>query len=119
MPSTITLVKPTPETLLAIVKRAAFLAYEASEVVGMGRYQARDGITENQLFADYQGQMDYAYGRQMKTYIKSTTDGWSIQCDIPRPTYQSWCSKYSTTAQLWEAAATSLKWVKGVDYTIS
>jgi hypothetical protein len=106
----------TTNDVIRITSRALFLAYEASEVVGMGIYQARDNVTEGDLWSQckslnrdgsYRVYADYAYGRMMKTSFKITDT--TITCsDSVSPDYQSWCYKYSSYTELIRAAVESL-----------
>lgn len=88
---------------LEVAKEAMWLAYQASGVVGMGVFQARDSVTKEQLIGDYGLDADYAYGRMMKTYL--TVKDNTLSCnDTPRSDYQSWARKYPTYAALIDAA---------------
>lgn len=97
-----------------IAKRAFFLAYEASPVMGMGILQAKDGVTEDQVWnevSDGKGSADgdYVFGRMMKLGLK--WDAKSITVTYgkePRADYQGWARKYKSSADLLEAAMDSL-----------
>lgn len=102
----------------ALAKRMFFLAYEASRVVGMGFLQARQNVTEDQVFGalwkqshrelpiNYCG--DYIFGRMVKLNIEVWEDFIDIPDDNPRMDYQSWAFLYATYQDLATEAAVSL-----------
>lgn len=108
-----------------VVKRAMFLAYQASRTAGMGVFQARDGITEDDVWknaynnGDYPGGRmsrktndvygDYVFGRMMKVGFKWTDRQIEVREEQPRPDYQSWAFQYRSYRDLIDAAVTSLK----------
>ena len=113
----------SPEHATLVAKRILFLAYEASSVFGMGAFQAREAITEDQVWTntvtkgDYPGlhrdeeeiYADYVFGRMMKT--RFTIKGNTISYDGVDKTnlgYQSWGAKYKTYTKLFQAALKSL-----------
>lgn len=112
----------SPVEAQTLAKRILFLAYEASSVFGMGAFQARDNVTEEQVWVntvtkgDYGGfgadskdiHADYVFGRMMKLsfHIKDNTiiyDG----NDKTKLDYQSWGAKYKTYTKLFQAAIKS------------
>ena len=117
-----------PENLTAeqIVKRAMFLAYEASSVFGMGAFQAVDDVNEEQVWermynrGDYPGgntdkgnrpgnvYADYVFGRMMKTGFSWNDTKIDVNDTKPRIDYQSWSLKYEKYSDLIEAAIKSL-----------
>ncbi len=119
-----TVALPKGVDAVSLVKRMMFLAYQASQIVGMGILQARNGVTEEEVWCninnagDYQGadpgkrpdhyRADYVFGRMMKLYIKVEDENVILHDGTPRSDYQSWCVKYSTYASLAEAALASL-----------
>lgn len=104
-----------------VAKRATWLAYEASEPVGMGFLQYRTDLTEDTLWDALEIDVttkdgvvtngvyiDYGYGRMMKygiTFTLSEVKGRGVTVS---PDYQSWCKKYPTYDALIEAAIASL-----------
>lgn len=115
-----------------VVKRAMWLAYQASRPVGAGYLQVRDGMTEADVWSNlYDGPMggdyparsgsfadpnrpgkvygDYVYGRMMKVGFKWDSDSITVQDEEPRRDYQGWCWKYPTYLALIQAAVESLK----------
>lgn len=101
----------TPE---AFVKRAFKLLYDECQVVGMGILQARNSVTEEDVWkhVNYeQGRPsgDYVFGRMMKWHCHYDKD--SVQ--IPdrggyRVDYQSFCGVYPTPVAIVEAVCQSL-----------
>ena len=114
----------SPESAQTLAKRILFLAYEASHVFGMGAFQARDAVTEDQVWAntvtkgDYGGfpantkdiYADYVFGRMMKLsfHVKDNTVNYDGD-DKTKLDYQSWGAKYKTYTKLFTAAIESLK----------
>lgn len=114
----------SPESAQTLAKRILFLAYEASRVFGMGSFQARDNVTEEQVWTntvtkgDYFGvresntnviHADYVFGRMMKLsfHIKDNTIIYN-GIDKTKLDYQSWSAKYKTYTKLFQAALKSL-----------
>ena len=109
----------SPESAHTLAKRILFLAYEASQVFGMGAFQARNAITEEQVWVntvtkgDYGGDKintkdiyaDYVFGRMMKLsfHVKDNTISYDGN-DKAKLDYQSWGVKYKTYTKLFEAA---------------
>lgn len=113
----------------AVASRMLFLAYEASEVFGMGTLKARSGVTENQLWenvvtnGDYpvnpdatmpteeEGKLssDYCFGRMMKLNITYTKDSVTYTDYPPKKDYQSWCRSIPTYNDLANRAIKSLQ----------
>jgi hypothetical protein len=112
------------ESALTLAKRILFLAYEASSVFGMGAFQARDNVTEEQVWTntvtrgDYGGfpandkniYADYVFGRMMKLsfHVKDNTINYDGN-DKTKLDYQSWGAKYKTYTKLFQAAIKSLE----------
>lgn len=107
-----------------VVKRAMFLAYEAcGGPLGMGVFQARNGVTEDDVWknvttnGDYAGNFapkvceehgaakgDYVFGRMMK--LSCNWEGSDLTYSKNNPTldYQGWCHKYKTYDKLFSTA---------------
>ena len=114
----------SPKLAQILAKRILFLAYEASQVFGMGAFQARDAITEDEVWAntvtkgDYGGfpandkdiYADYVFGRMMKLsfHVKDNTISYDGN-DKTKLDYQSWGAKYKTYSKLFQAAIKSLE----------
>ena len=95
-----------------IVKRALFLAYQASRVVGMGILSAQDGVTEEMLWEPQRlgwANADYAYGRMMKFSLRYNDKSIEPREGALRSDYQSWCREYPTYQALLDAARQSLQ----------
>lgn len=99
-----------------VVKRMFYLAYNAASVVGMGVFQAKNGVTEDDVMRDivvrkerdgasYHG--DYVYGRMMKCHIEIVGEEIELRDGEQRSDYQSWCGKYPTYKHLYDAAIQS------------
>jgi hypothetical protein len=116
-----------PSRTVELVRRAFFLAYNAcGGAMGMGVFQARDGVTEEHVWqnvltrGDYGGTFgndrperpygDYVFGRMMKlsAEFNEANGTVTISDSKPRYDYQSWCGKYPTYQSLFVAAATEL-----------
>ena len=113
----------SPVEAQTLAKRILFLAYEASQVFGMGAFQAREAVTEDQVWTntvtkgDYPGlhrdeeeiYADYVFGRMMKTrfVLKGNTISYD-GVDKTNRGYQSWGAKYKTYTKLFQAALKSL-----------
>lgn len=98
-----------------LCKSYFFLAYKASNVFGMGLFQARDGATKEQVWrnvstmGDYPTLLrvkrdepygDYVFGRMLKLGIRIEGDCVLVPAMKPRLDYQSWCCKYKTYEDL-------------------
>lgn len=112
--------KVTPEQFAS---RAFKLVYHACDKPGgMGVFQARDQVTEEQIFnnvktdGDYPDSIrdrddgryygDYVFGRMMK-WGMSIRDGVLDLRDAPyRPDYQSFCDRYPTPESIVESVLT-------------
>lgn len=116
-----------------LARRIGYLAYQASQVVGMGALHARDGATEEEFWSALRGEVnvkaevfsnvapmpeanptgsvycDYVMGRMMKLSIAWNESGVTTSTSQPRPDYQSWCRKYPTYDALEQAAIASLR----------
>jgi hypothetical protein len=100
--------KPTPEQKL---KRALWLAFQASSAVGMGFLHAGQARqqTENSLFEDAMAgrsgkiYTDYLCGRMMKTEFFIDGDSVVVRPELPRLDYQSWGAQYPTASDLLRA----------------
>ena len=100
-------------TVQMIAKRMLFLAYQSALVVGMGQFQARDGVTEEEVWAsaavnDNRVYSDYCFGRMMKFRVSITANNVQFDEGELHHDYQSWCGKYSTYQELYDAAIKSL-----------
>lgn len=110
-----------------VAKRIFFLAYQASQVFGMGMLQARPNVTEENVWdnvntaGDYPCDLsneksptqvtlraDYVFGRMMKLDVTYTDKTITLSDSPPRPDYQSWCRTYHTTEALLVEAIKSL-----------
>lgn len=96
-----------------LASRMAFLAYQAASVVGRGAFQAKEGVTEEQiqtlLTSTNLLRYDYLYGRRMKFDIRIEENGIMISDRILDPEYQSWCETYPTYQDLATAAYITLE----------
>jgi len=109
------------EEALAVAKEVVWLAWNASHLSGYGFMQDRGPNQDREKVwdhayhrRDYAGghtggagsvDCDYVMGRMMKLHF--TIDGaalTSISDSTPRSDYQSWCGKYKTYADLFNAA---------------
>lgn len=111
----------------ALVKRIMFLAWQASQVSGIGWLQDRGWQPEEVVWqAMYNRQdcpmdnidgknkpgevyADYVFGRMMKLGIKWDEATISTSTGDFRSDYQSFCHQYRTFADLVEVAAAELK----------
>ncbi len=113
---------PVPGNPVNVVRRAFWLAFQASSPLGMGflHTQAANAATESDVWAqvetdEWTGQRrespygDYVFGRMMKTGLKYTSDEVLVTDNPPRHDYQSWCRHYPTYEALVEAAVKSLE----------
>lgn len=102
-----------------LAKRMFFLAYKASNVVGMGVLQARDGVTEADVWksaiTSWDGRDnsskpygDYIFGRMMKMSLSVGNGAVEFRDTKLNREYQSWCGVYSTYLALAQAAAAEL-----------
>lgn len=119
--------------VVAVVKRAFFLAYNAcGGTSGMGMLQARSNVTEDQVWknvcthGDYPGGVlngmadaskgdaygDYVFGRMMKLGIQFDPSAGTIEISdsAPRADYQGWSGrKYPSYKALVDAAAAEIE----------
>lgn len=106
---------------LSVARRAMFLAYEASTLVGMGHLQARFGVTEADVsaampldnygpngYTGYTLYADYLFGRMMKLAIHFNDRTIVDECRPLSLDYQSWARVYPTFDALIAAAIKSL-----------
>ncbi len=105
-------------TVESVVKNIFWLAWQASECLGMGRLQNKPGATIDMVWdnvvtsGDYtvshdrpgEPSADYVFGRMMKLRLKYDDVSISYPDSEPRPDYQSWCRKYPTYEALINAA---------------
>lgn len=96
-----------------IAKRALWLAYEASPVIGMGIFSARDDMDEQKFWdavapKNNRAYVDYGFGRMMKIGLRWDEKGVHADGGDPRPDYQGWSVVYPTYAALITAALESL-----------
>ena len=99
---------------VAVAKRALFLAYKASKVLGMGRFQAVENATEEEVWnaavnaTDYGGspfmkgsrpglRADYVFGRQIKIDFEWSESGLTLNCFDPEV---PWRVTYFSAIQL-------------------
>lgn len=112
----------------AVVRRCFFLAWKASEAVGLGALHGLLGggdKTEAQVWQNVTGQEDYpagyntnrpgeafgdyVFGRMVKLAVR-WGDDWVETPDMtPRKDYQSWAGDYPTYPSLVAAAVRSLE----------
>jgi len=115
-----------PENLEKVVKRACYLAWQASQVYGMGFLQDRGNQSEDKVFqnivtdGDYPDRSfirnesgvfaDYVFGRMMKLSIHVNREKGELSFQDGRVNleYQSWGVKYPTYKDLINAAIESL-----------
>ena len=109
-----------------VAKRAFWLAWQAcGGPLGMGVFQDRAGVTEEEVWEgarganDYQGfgakcskpgesTGDYVFGRMMKLHIEFEDDTVSTRDEAPTRDYQAWCGRYPSYDALIDAAAKDL-----------
>lgn len=107
------------ENPVKIAKRMCWLAWQASQVMGMGVLQNRS-MTEDQVWSAATGgpggdypiphgsvsevNADYVAGRMMKLRLKLSYEGVTVSDAPPRSDYQSWCKTYPTYDALIVAA---------------
>ena len=101
-----------------VMKRMMFLAYEASEIIGMGIKQAKMGATEEEVWSQCvmksedgytRANADYVFGRIMKLGMAGCKE--KIEIFDPediRPERQSWCMEYETCEVLFKKAIEDL-----------
>ncbi len=127
-----TLVFNSNTEAIYVASRALFLAYNASNVMGMGAFQAQDNKLESEVFdnvihkRDYPGRSetpdltncrlyaDYVFGRMMKLVINVNNSTLEFSDDKPRLDYQSWGSKYKSYDKLFKAAMKELN-IKNIE----
>jgi hypothetical protein len=112
-----------------LAKRIVWLAWQASHVFGMGAFQARNSVQdEDSVWASAVGshdypvnrnqpgevRCDYVQGRMMKLYLRYDENDVIVPTGTPRPDYQSWAGKYPTYEALFDAARQSLTQPIGV-----
>lgn len=99
------------------LKRLLWLAFQASQPMGMGflHVSAAETQTEDSVYESCNPQdkneihTDYVFGRMMKTTFKVKEDETlSVSPKTPRLDYQSWGRKYGTASDLIQAAEQSL-----------
>lgn len=101
---------PTPEQKL---KRALWLAFQASTPLGMGWIHAESAAlqTEETLWTQLEGKtdfyQDYCHGRMMKTKFKLDGEKVIVSPEEPRLDYQSWGEKYKSATELLAAVDAS------------
>lgn len=109
-------IKAALEDMPLIVAEMFWLAYQAAHVVGMGIMQARSNATKEEVQGDiwlsatgYHA--DYVFGRMVKLTIKLNHDRNQIEVPdtVPMYDYQSWCYRYPTYQDLFNAAFASYK----------
>lgn len=115
----------TNENATRFAKRMMFLAYEGiNGPTGMGVFQARNNVTEEQVWnnvinmGDYpvglvnpgRGRIygDYVFGRMMKFGVEITDTVVSFSDAKLRPDYQGFARKYRTSEELASTALASL-----------
>lgn len=105
-----------------VASKMVYLAYQASRVLGMGAFQMRSNVTEEQVFNNAYNQLDYpanfspknevradyVFGRCMKLTIVMDKDKIYIPDSATRPDYQTWSHKYPTYKDLYDAAMKEL-----------
>ncbi|RJR27728.1 hypothetical protein C4561_01350 [candidate division WWE3 bacterium] len=110
------------EYQIKLAKRIFWMAYQTSTVVGMGRFQARNGVTEDDVWSnvvasgDYSIShnssdclyADYVFGRMMKLRVKHTSMGLAILPEKFHQDYQSFSKTYSDPQTLMKLAVESL-----------
>ena len=104
-----------------VVKRAIYLAWKSSDVIGRGVLQDRGEQTEDAVWdnarikGDYPGAedrkpqdghvyADYVFGRMMKIILGWDDKAITYMEDKPRPDYQMWALTYKSYLELLEAA---------------
>ena len=107
------------EQALEVAKEAIWLAWNAcGGSVGMGVFQANDAAKKDEVWkraydqGDYamrhgpaeEVHADYVFGRMMKLYFSVKDGTIKHRDDAPRGDYQSWCYRYKTYADLFDAA---------------
>lgn len=108
-----------------VVKRIVYLAWERSQVIGMGVLQDKGSMPEDEVWrkvgrgGDSFGNVrpnhvycDYVFGRMMKLMVRWGEGYVELPSDEEKPThpeYQSWCGRYPTYQSLFDAAVESLK----------
>lgn len=97
------------------LKRALWLAFQASSPMGMGYLHADSAAqqTEETLWEELKGKtnfyLDYCHGRMMKTEFKLDGEKVIVRPEEPRHDYQSWGTKYPSATELLAAADESFK----------
>lgn len=108
---------------IALTKRIFWLAYQAAaNPFGMGLFQARSNVTEDQVWSnvstngDYVMNTnppdspygDYVFGKMMKLGVTISYEGVSVSDSKPRGDYQSWSHAYPTYEDLVNTAIATL-----------
>ena len=107
------------ENIERLVKRFFFLAYNASGIMGMGMFQARDNQTEDQIWDSVHNDKwntrkgepygDYIFGRMVKTGCKYDETSMTVVDRQPTADYQSWVRQYPSYEALLSAAISSVE----------
>jgi hypothetical protein len=114
------------------LRRAFYLVYEASEVIGMGALRARSSVTEDQVWenvamaGDYPGlpdtrhprtlDADYVFGRMVKWRIRFPGDNeMEFRPAEFDPEYQSFSSTYKDNKAIVDAVMASFGIVDGYE----
>lgn len=131
-----TLTFNTHTEAIYVASRALFLAYNASDVMGMGAFQAQDNKMESEVFdnvihkRDYPGReetpdltncrlyADYVFGRMMKLVIEVKDNVLEFSDMKPRLDYQSWGATYKSYDKLFKAAMKELN-VKPIETPVT
>lgn len=97
------------EEAINVAKRAMYLAWKASSVVGMGVLQDKGEQPEDEVWKHvYRGSSevcaDYVFGRMMKFDFSVKENTIRHDDGKGRADYQSWCYDYPTYAALFDAA---------------
>lgn len=115
----------TSEMAIAVAKEALYLAWiAAGGSQGIGFLQDKPSATKEDVWdnacnmGDYPGasrgtngriNADYVFGRMLKLYFKMpSATSIDVPENKPRYDYQSWCGKYKSYADLFDAAEASI-----------
>jgi len=116
-------INPDKIDINALIKRIFWLAYNASEVYGMGHLQKVDNATEDAVWdnikcsGDYpinrngpgEWTADYVFGKMMKLRVEyDDNNEIFVAPGKPNLSYNSWGIKYKSADELVEAAKRSL-----------
>ena len=110
-------IKAALDDMPLVVEEMFWLAYKASQVIGMGYMQARDEATKAEVMSSTAAiagnayYADYVFGRMMKLMLRLSADGKQLEVPdtVPMFDYQSWCFRYPTYNDLFNAAFASYK----------